>query len=367
LIVIKVSSANGIGKRLIDDLSTNRATTMSNLILYLNQVQMAGFDCQIGMSSNQIDPILHFTIKRDSQNEESRKSWDKLLDRLNYRSSKVQIQLAFSGGLPQSVVGDLSFSAVSDLRKRTIVLCALILFASAMGWAVRSGMLREGGPQTAHSLGRTQMAFWGLLVATSFLGIFAATWEMERLPAQTLILMGISGTTVLSAILVGSAKRSSASNALQDTTQKIGDLKVSQAELSSRIQSLQSRQITNTPPGPGLAPTEEADLAKSRATLQLNAEKLQDLERRVSQLNTEASPAPASSEWHAWLKDIVSDGDGLSFPRFQVLLWTIILGVVFIFRVCTRITMPEFDTTLLTLMGVSNGVYLGFKIPEKSA
>jgi hypothetical protein len=27
--------------------------------------------------------------------------------------------------------------------------------------------------------------------------------------------------------------------------------------------------------------------------------------------------------------------------------------------------MPEFEGTLLVLMGISNGTYLGFKIPEK--
>jgi len=27
--------------------------------------------------------------------------------------------------------------------------------------------------------------------------------------------------------------------------------------------------------------------------------------------------------------------------------------------------MPEFDNTLLALMGISSGTYLGFKIPEQ--
>jgi hypothetical protein len=27
--------------------------------------------------------------------------------------------------------------------------------------------------------------------------------------------------------------------------------------------------------------------------------------------------------------------------------------------------MPEFDASLLTLMGISSGTYLGFKFPEK--
>lgn len=29
--------------------------------------------------------------------------------------------------------------------------------------------------------------------------------------------------------------------------------------------------------------------------------------------------------------------------------------------------MPEFDGTLLALMGISSGTYLGFKIPERQS
>jgi hypothetical protein len=32
-----------------------------------------------------------------------------------------------------------------------------------------------------------------------------------------------------------------------------------------------------------------------------------------------------------------------------------------------HLIMPEFDGTLLTLMGLSSGTYLGFKLPEKQA
>ncbi len=48
-----------------------------------------------------------------------------------------------------------------------------------------------------------------------------------------------------------------------------------------------------------------------------------------------------------------------------MLLWTVSLGLVFIVGVYQKLAMPEFDATLLALMGISSGVYLGFKIPEK--
>jgi hypothetical protein len=74
-----------------------------------------------------------------------------------------------------------------------------------------------------------------------------------------------------------------------------------------------------------------------------------------------ASPASSQGLW----ADILSDGDGVSFHRFQITVWTIVLGVVFVWSVYRDITMPEFDASLLTLMGISSGTYIGFKFPEK--
>jgi hypothetical protein len=50
--------------------------------------------------------------------------------------------------------------------------------------------------------------------------------------------------------------------------------------------------------------------------------------------------------------------------RFQLFAWTIILGVVFASAVLHEVAMPVFSATLLGLMGLSAGTYLGLKIPE---
>jgi len=51
--------------------------------------------------------------------------------------------------------------------------------------------------------------------------------------------------------------------------------------------------------------------------------------------------------------------------RVQVVVWTIVLGGAFVYLVARDLEMPAFDATLLTLMGISSGAYLGFKWPEK--
>lgn len=72
------------------------------------------------------------------------------------------------------------------------------------------------------------------------------------------------------------------------------------------------------------------------------------------------TPEKASGNF---LKDLLSDSDGISFHRFQMFVWTIVLGSVFIQKVCATLIMPDFDAQLLGLMGVASGTYLGFKIP----
>jgi hypothetical protein len=67
------------------------------------------------------------------------------------------------------------------------------------------------------------------------------------------------------------------------------------------------------------------------------------------------------------IEDLISDANGISLHRFQIFVWTIVLGVVFIGSVIRELTMPEFGATLLALMGISSGTYLGFKFPEKKA
>jgi hypothetical protein len=67
-----------------------------------------------------------------------------------------------------------------------------------------------------------------------------------------------------------------------------------------------------------------------------------------------------------FLKDILSDEYGISLHRFQIFAWTFVMVAVFIRQVTAYLTMPEFDSSLLILMGISSGTYLGFKVTEKS-
>jgi hypothetical protein len=43
---------------------------------------------------------------------------------------------------------------------------------------------------------------------------------------------------------------------------------------------------------------------------------------------------------------------------------SIVLAFVFVRAVYVDALMPDFDATLLGLLGISSGTYLGFKFPE---
>jgi hypothetical protein len=78
--------------------------------------------------------------------------------------------------------------------------------------------------------------------------------------------------------------------------------------------------------------------------------------------NSGASTTPS----RGFLADLLDDGSGISFHRFQMFVWTVVLGVIFCVSIYRKLAMPDFNATLLGLMGISSGTYLGFKFPEKT-
>lgn len=80
-----------------------------------------------------------------------------------------------------------------------------------------------------------------------------------------------------------------------------------------------------------------------------------------------ASPNAPPQTTRGFVRDLLDDGNGVSLHRFQMFVWTLVLGIIFVDSVYKDLSMPEFSATLLGLMGISSGTYLGFKIPEQAA
>ena len=71
----------------------------------------------------------------------------------------------------------------------------------------------------------------------------------------------------------------------------------------------------------------------------------------------------AANGFLRFANDILRENDGVSFHRFQLAVWTVVVGFVFAISVYKNLSMPDFSATLLGLMGISSGTYIGFKLP----
>ncbi len=282
---------SGTCARLLDEELAKRAISEAAQ-LYLDNVAMQGLPVAVLQGNISGERILTFHLLRQSEQEENRQSWDSLLAKQSGSyEMRLPLALAIGQNLPVLVqtTQPFRFFVVTRQAARTttiICLATLVLLYALLIWSPSA--LRESH-NGVYSLGKSQMAFWGLLVMLSFLGLWVLTGSMERIPQQVLALLGISGTTGLGSLLMTKSK--------------------------------------------------------------LNGQ----------------TPRMSRSTWKKFLHDITDDGTGtgMSLQRMQVVAWTLILGMVFIQSVGKVISMPEFSDTLLLLMGVSNGLYLGFKFPEE--
>ncbi len=235
-----------------------------------------------------------------------------------------------------------------------VVLFTLILFL----WLARkTNIIRETGstsgpgPRRPYNLGRTQMAFWFFLIYASYLVIWLITGALDTITASLLGLMGISAGTALGEALIDSGKTDAKSGQLQNLAAEQQALEQSDVQLQAQIAELNNK-------------TEPGDVALRDS---LNKQ-LQDNRTRLAAINQQTqtlTPSPSSEVTAGFLRDILSDGSGYSFHRFQIFAWTIVLGIMFVASVYNNLTMPEFSATLLGLMGLSSGTYIGFKFPEQ--
>jgi hypothetical protein len=84
-------------------------------------------------------------------------------------------------------------------------------------------------------------------------------------------------------------------------------------------------------------------------------------------IDNRKSPKKLPRMSESCLKDVLTDMQGGdTFYRWQMLVATLLLGLVFVIELVRNFVMTDFDMTMLGLMGISAGTYLGFKWPERS-
>jgi len=90
-----------------------------------------------------------------------------------------------------------------------------------------------------------------------------------------------------------------------------------------------------------------------------------------SQQNNQGATIPQQDyPSQGFLIDILSDENGVNIHRLQNVIWTAIVGAIYIAFVATSLLLPTdkvITTQLLILMGISNGAYLGLKASENKS
>ncbi len=311
------------------------------LLLVLNGRVLTGISATLPSKG---DGKLRFDLKRTPANNDA---WNALV-------ADVQ------QGLPLKVSVELENSPLRygevDLAFRLFpshwwlaALLVVLLFGAFLILARRSDIIRDAGPEPEpgqrrhYSLARTQMAFWFFLVVASYLYIWLVTGNYDTLTEGVLVLVGISAATGLGAMVMDQSRS-------QEGASRRRALETERTALAARVPVLRAALVGAPPPVD--LPAVQKDLLEKESRLAEVAQSLANL------------PVPEPPVSEGLLIDILRDDTGVSFHRFQMVGWTLVLGVIFVTSVYRELTMPNFSATLLGLMGISSGTYLGFKLPQ---
>jgi hypothetical protein len=247
-------------------------------------------------------------------------------------------------------------SPVYGLVALLIITVTLILLL----WLVtHTNIIREPGPpptpgkRRPYNLGRAQMAFWFFLIYASYVTIWLVTGALDTITTSLLALMGISAGTALGEAMIDNGKDTAKANQVNDLSAEKEALEKSISETQPQLEAANEAAST--------ALTDQSNRDALNRQLTDTRTRLGQVEQQLRTLSAQ-QPSLVSS---GFLRDILSDSSGYSFHRFQIFAWTIVLGIIFISSVYNSLSMPEFSPTLLGLMGLSAGTYIGFKFPEQ--
>jgi hypothetical protein len=335
-----------------------KTTDARDLVLFLQGQPLTNVKAiPLGEGTLQVN----FRLLRD---DSSKALWSTLLGRPGFETRPVRMQIGLVGRPP--------FPGSTTLQLRTLdpwwfgwaAGSFLLLFISFIVLAVRSDVLREGsisapmGKRRPYSLGRFQMAFWFFLVLSSFVFIWIVTGSYDPLTPSVLALIGISAATAASGAVIDSNKLSVIEGRGAALAEERRRLETESKALSVTVDQ-SNTAIGQAPAGTDVGALRQ-QVTKAATDLAAKQERLIQVDEELTVVAAAVQPAPSNG----FLNDILSDDNGVSFHRFQIAVWTIVLGVVFVYTVHESLAMPDFDPKLLALMAISSGTYLGFKFPE---
>jgi hypothetical protein len=326
---------------------------------------------------------LHFSLKPKRLNDEEGKKGEDPFKRLMEHPtftmpSKVTLTLQTGADtliLPTAVTKNaqdarcgFNLIGIEKFKFWPMVFVFILILGSLAFFAASTDILRDAGRRRPEgvepvSLARTQMAFWFVVIAAAFAFLWVTTGNIDTINGTCLTLLAIGTTTALTTMAVQGNRsgRKDLSDVLQKTPHEM--LKLRPAEIRDAI-AARKKELEET----GASTMSPEELAEDSALLE-------GFGRKVDQFFKQ-KPKWCPLWIYYWryrlrtvFEDLLTEEAGAyDFHRFQMLAWTLVLGSVFVFKVFADRTMPQFDSNLLLLMGISSGAYIGFKVaaPRKS-
>ena len=351
----KEALAVGLNNDLSVIVDTESPLDPTHFSLFLNGQEIKGLD------DTDYDDARHaliFHLKRSAKNEQA---WNGLLGAPMSLTRPVSVALGYRNSAahaarPTMIEGETgkqpTFKLVilSPIRLVTAVfaialLCTLVLGGARHSTALRDNLLPQiPKNRQTFSLGRCQMAFWFTLIFTSYVFLYIILGDANVLNEQALMLMGIASATALAAVAVDVQKDTQA-DAVNSALRAIG--------------------ITNYTDvlGLELEIAQRQDLLVKELSAAIRDQIRLEIDDRRNKLKVYKENIQAFTSV-SWFDDITTDINGTALHRLQVVCWTALLGVIFLFEVWRDLGMPQFSSTLLALMGISGAGYVGFKYPE---
>lgn len=269
------------------------------------------------------------------------KKWD-------FAVNDMPVSIGQAGGPQWPTTAYVRINPYPPGMANAALVAALVLALALLYAAWNTPLLRDGDRTSPFSLARNQMALWFFVIFSAFLFVTVSTGQAAAMSTTALTLIGLSGGTALAAVFIEHRK-----SAISDTERS-----ALEAEKARLVDELDGKDGLRTKRN-----VQDIDAAEAARLDKIISERLDRLEVVKKSLQAEPSPAPAPSR--GWLTDVLSDEHGISFHRLQMVAWTIAMVGVFVVAVWRTFAMPDFDATMLGLLGISSGTYLGFKFPER--
>jgi uncharacterized membrane protein len=333
-----------------------------DFVLYLDGRPLEGINASPIQSQEDKTVKLQFELQRT---EKSRAAWTALLG----SPTSVAKWIRVSVGLPNqpTLPSDAQIS-LRVLHRWWLVLASILLLLALIFfvWLAKRGwLIHDSNPPAPppgklkpYSLALTQAAFWFFLVIGSFILIYMITGEYNTITDQALVLIGIGTGTALGAAMIDQTKTDTSTKDLSGLRPEKVKLAALGTELAKKEADLKAKIQAA---GANATADDTTALQETSIALQENDAKLKEVERSIADAQSRLEN-PVSENF---VMDLLTDANGITLHRFQIVIWTLILGCLFVYGVYRDLAMPEFSTTLLALMGISSGTYLGFKIPER--